>query len=274
MFKSPAIYTKDEGGWQVGYFPELVNKVVLVIGSKQGIGESIVATFLKEGAIVVAADIGFSEENLKAINEQLYQIKLDISQETAIESLVEQLENYRVIPEVFVDVAGISTMDFLTESQTTDFDKVYAVNTRGAYLSSKHIAKLMQKHQIQGRILFLASQAGKNGYRGMSAYVASKHAVLGLCKTLALEVAAQGILVNAVCPGIIETPMKHRERIEGGAIRGMTAQEVLEEDNSQVPLGRTGTPQDVANVVLFLASPLASYMTGQAINVTGGMTMN
>jgi dihydroanticapsin dehydrogenase len=108
----------------------------------------------------------------------------------------------------------------------------------------------------------------------MSAYVASKHAVLGLCKTLALEVANQGILVNAVCPGIIETPMKHRERIEGGAIRGMTAQEVLEEDNSQVPLGRTGTPQDVANVVLFLASPLASYMTGQAVNVTGGMTMN
>jgi len=258
----------------VGYFPELVDKVVLVIGSKQGIGEAVVATFLKEGAQVIAADIGFEEEQLTKISEQLYHIHLDISQESALQNLVEQLENNQVIPEVFVDVAGISTMDFLTESQTSDFDKVLAVNTRGAYLSSKYIAKLMQKHQKKGRILFIASQAGKNGYRGMSAYVASKHAVLGLCKTLALEVANQGILVNAVCPGIIETPMKHRERIEGGAIRGMTAQEVLEEDNSQVPLGRTGTPQDVANLVLFLASPLASYMTGQAVNVTGGMTMN
>jgi dihydroanticapsin dehydrogenase len=258
----------------VGYFSELVDKVVLVIGSKQGIGEAVVATFLKEGARVISADIGFEEEQLTKINEQLYHVHLDISQESALQSLVEQLENNQVIPEVFVDVAGISTMDFLTESKTSDFDKVLAVNTRGAYLSSKYIAKLMQKHQKKGRILFIASQAGKNGYRGMSAYVASKHAVLGLCKTLALEVANQGILVNAVCPGIIETPMKHRERIEGGAIRGMTAQEVLEEDNSQVPLGRTGTPQDVANVVLFLASPLASYMTGQAVNVTGGMTMN
>ncbi|HPI99320.1 MAG TPA: SDR family NAD(P)-dependent oxidoreductase [Enterococcus sp.] len=258
----------------MGYFPELVDKVVLVIGSKQGIGEAVVATFLKEGAQVIAADIGFEEEQLTKISEQLYHIHLDISQESALQNLVEQLENNQVIPEVFVDVAGISTMDFLTESQTSDFDKVLAVNTRGAYLSSKYIAKLMQKHQKKGRILFIASQAGKNGYRGMSAYVASKHAVLGLCKTLALEVANQGILVNAVCPGIIETPMKHRERIEGGAIRGMTAQEVLEEDNSQVPLGRTGTPQDVANLVLFLASPLASYMTGQAVNVTGGMTMN
>lgn len=258
----------------MGYFSELVDKVVLVIGSKQGIGEAIVLTFLKEGARVISADIGFEEEQLTQINEQLYHVHLDISQEFALQNLVEQLEKDQVIPEVFVDVAGISTMDFLTESQTSDFDKVLAVNTRGAYLSSKYIAKLMQKHQKKGRILFIASQAGKNGYRGMSAYVASKHAVLGLCKTLALEVANQGILVNAVCPGIIETPMKHRERIEGGAIRGMTAQEVLEEDNSQVPLGRTGTPQDVANLVLFLASPLASYMTGQAVNVTGGMTMN
>ena len=108
----------------------------------------------------------------------------------------------------------------------------------------------------------------------MSAYVTSKHAVIGLTKNLALEVAKDGILVNAVCPGIIETPMKYRERIDGGLLRNMTPEEVAEEDASQVPIGRTGTPQDVANVVLFLASPLASYLTGQAINVTGGMTMH
>lgn len=108
----------------------------------------------------------------------------------------------------------------------------------------------------------------------MGNYVASKHAVLGFTKVMALELAREQILVNAVCPGIVETDMKKRERVEGAALRGMTPEDILAEDRSQVPLGRTAEPEDVANVVLFLASPLASYMTGQAINVTGGMTMN
>lgn len=132
----------------------------------------------------------------------------------------------------------------------------------------------MQEAKKGGRIIQISSQAGKNGYTAMGAYVASKHAVLGLTKTMAKELARDKILVNAVCPGIVETDMKHRERVKGGLIRGMTADEIYAEDCSQVPLGRTAQPEDVANVVLFLASPLASYMTGQAINVTGGMTMN
>lgn len=255
-------------------FPSLKKQVVLVIGAKQGIGEAIVDTFLKEGAIVVAADIGYVSEALTAISANRYQVKVDVAKEEDLIGLVHQLENQQLTPDVFVAVAGISTMAFLTESATEDYDKVQRINARGVYLSCKSIVQLMQTHQKQGRVILIASQAGKNGYRGMSAYVASKHAVLGLMKTLAIEVARQGILVNAVCPGIIETSMKQRERIEGGLLRGMTQEEVLAEDQSQVPLGRTGTPQDVANVVLFLASPLASYMTGQAINVTGGMTMH
>lgn len=256
------------------YFSELREKIVLVIGSSQGIGQSVVETFQKEKATVIACDIAFEEPKLTKVTKEFYKVHLDISNENEIVALVQQLEKAHLIPNILVNVAGISTVDFLTESHTEDFDKVLAVNTRGTYLSSKHITALMQRHQISGRVIFVASQAGKNGYKGMSGYVASKHAVLGLCKTLALEVAQDGILVNAVCPGIIETPMKHRERVEGGEIRGMTAQEVLEEDQSQVPLGRTGSTQDVANVILFLASPLSSYMTGQAINVTGGMTMH
>lgn len=256
------------------YFPALKKQVVLIIGSKQGIGAATVATFLAEEAIVIAADISNQESRLAKVADNLFEIKIDVTKEKEIVSLVEQLKQKQLIPDIFVEIAGISTIDFLTNSQTSDFDKVYQVNTRGVYLSCKHVTNLMKEYHKQGKIILMASQAGKNGYRGMAAYVASKHAVLGLTKTLAIEVASEGILVNAICPGIIETPMKHRERIEGGQIRGMTAEEVLLEDQSQVPLGRTGTPQDVANVVLFLASPLANYMTGQAINVTGGMTMH
>lgn len=256
------------------YFPSLRLKVVLVVGTAQGIGEAVVEHFLTEGAIVIAADIAYTSKKLEKITETLYQIQVDVSQEDSLIALVKQLEEYQLVPDIFVAVAGISTMDFLIESQTSDYDRVQAVNARGVYLSCKYVVSLMTTFKQSGRVILIASQAGKNGYRGMSAYVASKHAVLGLTKTLAIEVAAKGILVNAVCPGIIETPMKHRERVEGGQLRGMSAAQVLAEDQSQVPLGRTGTPQDVANVVLFLASPLASYMTGQSINVTGGMTMH
>ncbi|KAF1295561.1 oxidoreductase [Enterococcus sp. JM4C] len=255
-------------------FEELNKKIVFVVGGASGIGAAIVETFRNEGAVVVNADYLYENRQLVASQENYWQVHLDVANEATVEQVVSQLVEHSLVPDIFVEVAGISTMDFLTESQTNDFDRVFAVNTRGVYLTSKLIVREMQKQHKKGRVIIIASQAGKNPYRGMSAYVASKHAVIGLTKTLALEVAKDQILVNAVCPGIIETKMKHTEREIGGQLRNMTAEEVLAEDISQVPIGRTGQPQDVANVVLFLASPLASYMTGQAINVTGGMTMH
>ncbi|ALB29120.1 SDR family oxidoreductase [Companilactobacillus heilongjiangensis] len=255
-------------------FATLEKQVVLVTGGFQGIGRQVVTTFQNEKAIVIAADLSYENTELKQVNDQEYQINLDVSSETSVQNLAKQLEELNLTPNILVNVAGISTMDYLIDSQTVDFDKTLAVNTRGTYLVSKYIVKLMVAAKKPGKVVLIASQAGKNGYRAMSAYVASKHAVLGLTKTLAIEVAKNQINVNAVCPGIIETSMKHRERKDGAKIRGLTAEAIEQEDNSQVPLGRTGTPQDVANVVLFLASPLSDYMTGQGINVTGGMTMN
>lgn len=255
-------------------FATLEKQVVLVTGGFQGIGRQVVTTFQSEKAIVIAADLSYENTELKQVNDQEYQINLDVSSETSVQNLAKQLEELNLTPNILVNVAGISTMDYLIDSQTADFDKTLAVNTRGTYLVSKYIVKLMVAAKKPGKVVLIASQAGKNGYRAMSAYVASKHAVLGLTKTLAIEVAKNQINVNAVCPGIIETSMKHRERKDGAKIRGLTAEAIEQEDNSQVPLGRTGTPQDVANVVLFLASPLSDYMTGQGINVTGGMTMN
>jgi len=159
-----------------------------------------------------------------------------------------------------VNCAGLSTMARVVDTPVGDWDLDERVNARGSFLVARAVARRLEAAGGGGRIILVASQAAKNGYRCMGAYVASKHAVLGLTRTLAIEEAPLG--------------MKHRERIEGGALRGMTAQEVEAEDNSQVPLGRTGTPGDVAGVCLFLASDLASYMTGQGINVTGGMTMH
>jgi len=254
-------------------FPQLKQKIVLVIGGAQGIGAAVRRTFLTESAVVIDADRQY-KDTFSQTSANSYQCFLDICEEASVLRLRDELVKRQLVPDVLIHVAGISIMDDFLASQTEDFDRVFAVNTRGAYLVLRTFTAEMKQAKKAGRVVVIASQAGKNPYRGMTAYVASKHAVIGLTKNLALEVAADGIQVNAVCPGIIETEMKQRERVDGAKLRGLTVAEIEAEDASQVPLRRTGTPQDVANVVLFLASPLASYLTGQAINVTGGMTMH
>lgn len=255
-------------------FDELRGRVVLVTGGASGIGAGIVDAFLGEGSTVVSADLSALEGGLLAGRDREWTLRLDVSDEAAVEAAVTAIDERFGPVDIVVTAAGTSTLGFAVETSGSDWDRNLDVNAKGSFLVAKHVAKRLVSAGRTGRIVFIASQAGKNGYRGMTAYVASKHAVLGVTKTMAVELAGHGITVNAICPGIIETPMKHRERIEGGAIRGMTAEEVADEDRSQVPLGRTGTPQDVAGVALFLASDLSSYMTGQGLNVTGGMTMH
>lgn len=255
-------------------FSELNDKIVFVTGAYQGIGQAVAQTFYEEGSIVIEADLAFQNHELSQAKPGLFQVNLNVADEESVQNVTDQLKKADLIPNVLAHVAGISTMDYLVNSKTSDFDKTIAVNTKGTYLVAKHIANLMLTKNRPAKIIFMASQAGKNGYRAMAAYSASKHAVLGITKTLAIELASKQINVNAVCPGIIETAMKHRERNDGAKIRGLQPDDIEREDNSQVPLGRTGKQQDVANVVLFLASRLSDYMTGQAINVTGGMTMN
>lgn len=260
--------------WASDVFEELHGRVVLVTGGASGIGAGIVDAFLEAGSTVVGADLSTPEGGLREGREREWSLHLDVSDENAVDTALEAIEEQVGPVDVVVMAAGTSTLAFATETTEQQWDRNLDVNAKGSFLVAKHVAKRLVSAGRTGRIIFIASQAGKNGYRGMTAYVASKHAVLGVTKSMAVELAPHGILVNAICPGIIETPMKHRERIEGGAIRGMSAEEIAAEDRSQVPLGRTGTPSDVAGVALFLASDLAGYMTGQGLNVTGGMTMH
>ena len=254
-------------------FDELRGRIVLVTGGASGIGAGIVEAFRREGSTVISADLSFPD-GLQQEPQGTWTVRLDVTDEDAVTAVVSDVSGRVGAIDTVVTAAGTSTLGFATETTSAQWDLNLDVNAKGSFLVAKHVAARLVDRKRTGRIIFISSQAGKNGYRGMTAYVASKHAVLGVTKTMATELAPHGITVNAICPGIIETPMKHRERIEGGAIRGMTADEVAAEDRSQVPLGRTGTPQDVAGVALFLASDLAVYMTGQGINVTGGMTMH
>lgn len=252
-------------------------EVVLVTGGAQGIGAAVRDAFAAVGSKVVAADLSFAEAApARCDGRGFWQAHLDVTDEAGVEALADAVA---ADPElgtigVLVNCAGSSTMARVVDTTVEQWNFNMGLNAGGSFLVARAVARRLEAARRPGRIILVASQAGKNGYRGMGAYVASKHAVLGLTKTMAIEEAPHGITVNAVCPGIIETAMKWRERVEGGRLRGMSAGEVEAEDNSQVPLGRTGRPADVAGVCLFLAGEQAGYMTGQGINVTGGMTMN
>lgn len=252
---------------------DFTGKTLVVTGGLTGIGKGIVDLFLEAGANVVVGDIA-CQDGKEQLHERLVYTRTDVTSGEDAARLIEVAVEYFGRIDFLVNNSGVSTMDYAVDIKEDDWDKVMDVNAKGVYLVSQAGARQMLKQGTGGRIINIASQAGKNGYRCMGNYCASKHAVLGFTKVMAVELAKDQILVNAVCPGIVETDMKKRERVEGAALRGMTPEEIEAEDNSQVPLGRTALPEDVANVVLFLASPLSSYMTGQAINVTGGMTMN
>ncbi|MGM0125284.1 hypothetical protein IGI37_002682 [Enterococcus sp. AZ194] len=159
----------------------LNKKVVLVIGGASGIGAAIVTTFLQEGALVIDADVAYGNHLLEKRTATYWQVHIDVAIEKNVQQVVKQLSETSLIPDIFVEVAGVSTMDFLTESQTSDFDHVLAVNTRGVYLTCKYVVKEMQNQKKRGRVILISSQAGKNPYRGMSAYVASKHADIARC---------------------------------------------------------------------------------------------
>lgn len=254
-------------------FDELRGRVVLVTGGANGIGDGVADAFSREGAVVVRADTAYTAGPLERDGAGGH-VRLDVTNETDVEHVVGEIEREFGVVEVVVHAAGTSTMAFGVDTTEAEWDLNLDVNAKGSFLVAKYVARGLRRVGRPGSIILIASQAGKNGYRGMTAYVASKHAVLGVTKSFATELAREQIRVNAICPGIIETRMKHRERREGAELRGLTVAEIEAEDRSQVPLGRTGTPHDVAGVALFLASDLSSYMTGQGINVTGGMTMH
>ncbi|GEB76312.1 SDR family NAD(P)-dependent oxidoreductase [Sporolactobacillus inulinus] len=252
---------------------DLSDRNVLITGGNSGIGQGITKLFLEAGARVAVADVAYKEKAERQ-SERLVHLKLDVTNKSEVDEAVQEAERLLGPISILVNSAGISTMDYAVAIREEDWDRVMDVNAKGTFLVSQAIARRMLELGIEGRIINIASQAGKNGYRCMGNYCSSKHAVLGFTKVMAVELAPKQILVNAICPGIVETSMKHRERIDGAKLRELTPEQIYEEDCSQVPLGRTAKPVDVARVALFLASELSSYMTGQAINVTGGMTMN
>jgi len=254
------------------------NKNVFITGAAGGIGKAISIAFAKEGAKIALIDLDKKglEESLKELKSKNTVIKtylLDVTKEKMVKEVVSKvLEDFPCI-DILVNNAGVSTMNWFWKLTEEEWDLNMNVNAKGVWLVTKYVVPHMIKRR-KGNIVNIASMAAKIGAPLLAHYSASKFAVMGFTQSIAKELAPYKINVNAVCPGFVKTSMQEREIIWEAKLRNIEKSEkVREEYIKQTPLKRLCYPEDVAKTVLFLSSENADFMTGQAINVTGGICM-
>lgn len=245
----------------------LDGKAALVTGASRGIGRAIAIRLASEGAAVAinyAGNVKAAEE-VKAVIEaaggRAMLVQADVADSTAVDAMIKAvIEAFGQI-DILVNNAGITRDGLLMRMKEEDWDAVINTNLKGIFHCTKAVSKLMMKKRY-GRIVNMASVVGLIGNAGQSNYAAAKAGVIGFSKSMARELASRGITVNMVAPGFIDTDMT-----------AVLPDKVREAMVADIPLGKIGTPENVADAVVFLVSDQASYITGQTINVDGGMVM-
>ena len=243
------------------------NKVALITGASRGIGRATALELAKAGAKIVinyAGNAAAAQEVLKAIQDmggQAIAVQANIAVAAEVDELIQKTVTAFGSIDILVNNAGITRDALLMRMKEADWDAVLDTNLKGVFLCTKAVAKLMMK-QRSGKIINMTSVVGLTGNAGQANYAAAKAGVVGFTKSMAKELGSRGITVNAVAPGFIATDMTE-----------VLPDSVKEQMTSTIPLGRPGTPSDVAKAVLFLCSDAAAYITGQTLNVDGGMVM-
>jgi len=258
----------------------LQDRIAIVTGGAQGLGEAICHRLAREGAHVIVADVNLegarrvAAEIMVQTDRRALAVQADVTDEAQVEAMVRRAMDEFGRLDIMVANAGILIAEAVDEFPAEKWRAVINVNLFGYFLCAKHAARVM-KAQRSGVIIQINSKSGKKGSYKNSAYAASKFGGIGLTQSIALELAEYGVRVNAVCPGnLLDSPLWVDSLYEQYAKKwGISKEAVRQKYIEQVPLGRGCTYDDVTNVVVFLASDQASYMTGQAINVTGGQEM-
>ncbi|HRP89747.1 MAG TPA: 3-oxoacyl-[acyl-carrier-protein] reductase [Edaphocola sp.] len=247
----------------------LQGKTAIVTGGSRGIGEAIVRKFAEQGANVAFTYLSSEEKASKLAQElsvngvKVLGYKSDAGNFAQTESLVAEILKEFGTVDICVNNAGISKDNLLLRLSEDQWDDVLQANLKSVYNLTKQVIRPMMKAK-SGSIINMSSVVGVQGNAGQSAYAASKAGVIGFSKSIADELGSRNIRCNAIAPGFVETDMTHYLQ-EGG--------EAVEKWLAKIPLNRFATPEEVANVALFLASDLSAYVTGQVVNVCGGMTM-
>jgi NAD(P)-dependent dehydrogenase (short-subunit alcohol dehydrogenase family) len=254
---------------------DLAGRRAFVTGGASGIGAAIVRALDDAGAHIVVADIDKTRaQTLAATLNTDTAVEIDVRDRVSVERAVQEAITALGGIDLLVANAGVSTMRRAVDLTDNDWDYNFDVNARGVFLTNQIVCRHFLAEGHKGVIVNTASLAAKVGAPLLAHYSASKFAVLGWTQALAREMAPHGIRVNAVCPGFVRTSMQEREIVWEAELRGMTPEAVFAEYVSLTPLGRIEEAEDVADVVLFLASDAARFMTGQGINVTGGVRMD
>lgn len=253
-------------------------RISVVSGAARGIGLGIAGALAQRGDQVVLADVLFSDPAIRSnvasrLGGEAPLVAVDVTRVDQVEALVrETLERFGRI-DCLVNAAGAARPGPFYDSTEADWDATIGVNMRGAFLLSRAVAEPMMK-QRSGRIIHIGSTASYTAHAGGALYAASKHGLLGLVRGMACDLAPYGITVNAVCPGNTDTEMLAAVLEQRARHQGRTADEVRSDIIQKTPLGRLGKPTDVAAAVLFLTSDGAEYITGHALTVDGGRSLN
>ena len=251
----------------------LAGKVALGTGAGAGIGRAIARGLGEAGATVVATDIdeAMASETAAGIpGARAY--RLDVTSLTEAEQVIQTVEREVGPLDILINNAGVSTMRAVWDLTEEDWDFNMDVNAKGVFLVTRAALPGMMARR-SGCIVNTASMAGKKAVPLLAHYAASKWACIGFTKSAAVELGPYGIRVNCVCPGYVATPMQERELVWEAELRGITVEQVKADYIRLTPLGRIETPEDVAKVVVFLCTPAAEFITGAAIDVTGGANL-
>jgi meso-butanediol dehydrogenase/(S,S)-butanediol dehydrogenase/diacetyl reductase len=255
------------------------NKTVVITGASRGIGAAIARRFAREGANVVVSaneDLVHSVAgDIAAAGGHAISFVGDVTNKASVTKLFDAAERAFGSVDVSIQNAGVITISRIEDLSEGDWDRVMAVNTKGVFLCAQEAIARMRKHRRGGRIINTASGQAREGFIYTPHYAASKMGVVGITQSLAKEVATEGITVNAFCPGIIETDMwAYNDQAWGKLLGNYAPGELMKEWVDGIPMKRAGSGEDVAGLVAFLASEDAAYITGQTINVDGGLIMS
>jgi meso-butanediol dehydrogenase/(S,S)-butanediol dehydrogenase/diacetyl reductase len=257
---------------------KLAGKIAIVTGGSRGIGRGIALRLALDGADVIIGDVLVDDMNqtkadIEALGVKATVMTCDVTREEDVTALVARaVADYGKL-DIMVANAGIANIKLMTETTAEEWDRIFAVNTKGVFLADKAAAHQMMK-QNYGKIINCASIAAFDGFAFLGGYSATKFAVRGLTQALAKELGKYNIQVNAYCPGIVGTKMWELIDEKMGPYLGNAKGETLKQYTGLITAGRVSVPEDVANFVSYLASSDADYMTGQSVMIDGGIIMN
>ena len=253
-------------------------KVAVVTGGARGIGKAIVERYAREGATCAVADIDFAGAQRTATEVQdsggkAFPVELDVTRSAAIRRMVDAVVSNAGRIDVLVNNAGVVEVQPILEIDEAAWERVFSVNVKGLFFTLQAVARRMMDQGGGGKIINLASEAGQRADEMVIAYSATKAAVISITKTTALALILHGINVNAISPGVVDTPMWVEVDRLFGKWRGVRQGVTRSDTEKQVPFGRFGKPEDLTGIAVFLATADSDYMLGQTVNVDGGRVM-